>query len=172
MAFWTKLKHGVCCLDPFPFQACPEEKQKKKLSQGVKGFFMSRLFKYCYNWPGILRLRSSINSPWNVIWINVCIRTRSSWHCRYVFREGSLNKHIYPWTITLNIYCSWFILSSDNSRFLGCFRFFWTDLLHVGSGLLMLRFITSPNIALSRKKKGKTNVLNKLDIRNIAIKWI
>ena len=97
MAFWTKLKHGVCCLDPFPFQACPEEKQKKKLSQGVKGFFMSRLFKYCYNWPGILRLRSSINSPWNVIWINVCIRTRSSWHCRYVFREGSLNKHIYPW---------------------------------------------------------------------------
>ena len=97
MAFWTKLKRGVCCLDPFPFQACPKEKQKKKLSQGVKGFFMSRLFKNCYNWPGILRLRSSINSPWNVIWINVCIRTRSSWHCRYVFREGSLNKHIYPW---------------------------------------------------------------------------
>lgn len=97
MAFWTKLKRGVCCLDPFPFQACPKEKQKKKLSQGVKGFFMSRLFKNCYNWPGILRLRSSINSPWNVIWINVCIRTRSSWHCRYVFREGSLNKHRYPW---------------------------------------------------------------------------
>ena len=63
LAFWTKLKCGVCCLDPFPFQACPEEKQKKKLSQGVKGFFMSRLFKNCYNWPGILRLRSSINSP-------------------------------------------------------------------------------------------------------------
>lgn len=97
MAFWTKLKRGVCCLDPFPFQACSKEKQKKKLSQGVKGFFMSRLFKNCYNWPGILRLRSSINSPWNVIWINVCIRTRSSWHCRYVFREGSLNKHMYPW---------------------------------------------------------------------------
>ena len=97
MAFWTKLKRGVCCLDPFPFQACPKEKHKKKLSQGVKGFFMSRLFKNCYNWPGILRLRSSINSPWNVIWINVCIRTRSSWHCGYVFRERSLNKHIYPW---------------------------------------------------------------------------
>ena len=72
--------------------------------------------------------------------------------------------------ITLNIYCSWLILSSDNSRFLGCFRFFWTDLLHAGSGLLMLRFITSPNIALSRKMKGKNNVLNKLDNRNIAIK--
>ena len=144
----------------------PKEKQEKTLPQGVKGFFMSRFFKCCYNWPGILRQDLQLIASETNFDKSTVLRPLKKLVTLYVFREGSLDlqcteysffmaytfKRQQPFFWLLSVFLDWSFACG-----------FWiTD----------VEIYNVPNIALSRKMKGKNNVLNKLDNRNIEIKWI